>query len=115
MNKAFLYLYGNCTVTNLYRVYNLYKTFGSLPESFQEQVESFTFHEYEKDKTKKQLLWILFFVYDYQGNTILAKRCLDQFCAAFPWVAESKVSTVITELNSQYLDVTYDEGETYSI
>lgn len=114
-NKAFLYLYERCTVTNMYKVYNLYKSFETLPDDIQAQIETFTYCEFKKDKTKKQLLWILFFIYDCWGNSILAKRCFEQFCTAFPWVAQGQTAMVINELGKKYADVCYDEGETYDI
>ena len=114
-NKIFLLLYQNCSIKNIFKTYNLYKSYGTLHNNIQEQIESFTFNEYEKDKTKKQLLLILFFIYDYQNNTILAKRCLEQFCATFPWVFKSKASLMFKSFNKKYADVKYEEGVDYSI
>lgn len=114
-NKIFLLMYANCTIKNIGRTYNLYKSFGTLPDYVQEQIEAFIFYEYKKDATKKQLLLILFFIYDYQNNSVLAKRCLDQFCFAFPWVINSEMSSIFKDLNEKYADVTYEEGEEYSI
>ena len=114
-NKVFLLLYARCTINNICKAYNLYKSFGSLSENIQQQIENFTFLEYKKEPSKKQLLLILFFIYDYQSNTILAKRCLEQFCSAFPWIAESEVASIFKGLNEKYADVKYEEGELYSI
>ena len=108
-------LYSQCTTKNIGRTYNLYKSFGSLSDHVRQQIEDFTYYEYQKDTSKKQLLLILFFIYDYQNNTILAKRCLEQFCIAFPWVVESEVESIFKTLTLKYADVEYDEGEVYSI
>ena len=114
-NKFFLFLYKSCTPRNIFRIYSLYKSFGDLPDDIQEQIESFTYHEYKKDDTKKQLLLILFFIYDYQNNTILAKRCLNQFCDAFPWVFHGSASETFYKLKEKYSAVKLEEGEEYSI
>ncbi len=114
-NKTFLMLYKNCTVNNIFKTYNLYKSFGALPNIVQEQIESFTFKEYEKDMSKEQLLLILFFIYDYQNNTILAKRCLEKFCTAFPWALNGDTSSIFNAFIKKYADVKYEEGEEYSI
>ena len=114
-NKIFLLLYSQCTTKNIGRTYNLYKSFGTLSDYVKQQIEDFTYYEYQKDTSKKQLLLILFFIYDYQNNTILAKRCLDQFCVAFPWIAESEMESIFKELNDKYADIKYEEGEEYSI
>lgn len=114
-NKAFLFMYDQCSSQNVSRTYSIYKSFGELPIVAKKQIEAFTFHEYEKDRNKKQLLWILFFVYDYQGNTVLAKRCLEQFCEAFPWVLSNKDTAFVHKLIEKYSGVQYDETEEYSI
>ncbi len=114
-NKIFLLLYKGCSVKNIFKTYNLYKSYGALHNNIQEQIESFTYHEYKKDKTKKQLLLILFLIYDYQNNTILAKRCLEQFCDAFPWIFNSNASLIFKNFKKKYADVKYEEGEDYSI
>lgn len=114
-NKIFLTLYKSCTTTNVFKTYNLYKSFAALPYTVQEQIESFTFNEYMNDQAKKQLLLILFFIYDFQNNTILAKRCLEKFCIAFPWVFEGKLSSIFNMLNEKYADIKYNEEEEYSI
>ena len=114
-NKVFLMMYAKCSTNNVFRAYNLYKTFGSLPNHVQDQIETFIFLEYKKDTSKKQLLFFLFLIYDYQNNTILAKRCLEQFGSAFPWILESELSSIFKELNERYKDVEYEEGEMYSI
>ena len=114
-NKIFLMMYAKCSTNNIFRAYNLYKTYGSLPVHVQDQIESFIFFEYKKDVSKKQLLFFLFLIYDYQNNSILAKRCLEQFSLAFPWVFESDVASIFKVLNEKYEDVEYEESETYSI
>ncbi len=115
-NKAFLLLYSNCTTKNVGRTYNAYKNFGNLPSHVQDQIEAFTYYEYNKNINQRQLLLILFFIYDYQENSILAKRCLEQFCSAFPWIVNSsEVSSIFKGFKKRYADVEYVEGEVYSI
>lgn len=65
--------------------------------------------------SKKQLLFFLLLIYDSLNNTILAKRCLEQFSLAFPWVFESEVSSIFEGLNDRYKDIEYEEGAVYCI
>ncbi len=116
-NKAFLSLYEKCTTKTVKKTVSAYKHFKTLPPHTQEEIEAFTFSEYEKnDDTKKQLLLILFFIYDFQENSILAKRCLEQFCTAFPKIVSSgEVCSIFRGLQERYSDVEYVDGEVYSI
>ena len=45
----------------------------------------------------------------------LAKRCLDQFSEAFPWIKESGVSTIFEGFNEKYANINSEEGEGDSI
>ncbi len=114
-NKIFLLLYSDCTANIIGKAYNIYKSFETLSTPVQDQIEAFTYHEYQKDNSKKQLLLILFFIYDYQNNMPLAKRCLDQFSEAFPWIKESGVSTIFEGFNEKYANINSEEGEGDSI
>ena len=115
-NKVFLMLYEKCTTNNVFRAYNLYKSFESLAPQVQEQIESFTFHEYQKNPDKKQLLLILFLIYDIQNNNaVLAKRCLDQFCQEFKDIVDGDAASIFCRYKKKYNNVIYDEQESYSI
>ena len=114
-NKIFLSLYKKCTINTIGKTYSIYKSFGTLANSEQDQIEAFTYNEYQKDNSKKQLLLILFFIYDYQNNMPLAKLCLDKFCDAFPWVKESRLSSVFEGYIEKYSNVKCEEGEPYCI
>lgn len=117
-NKVFLSLYSKCTTNNVFKAYNLYKGrgFSSLSEEVQDQIEGFTYNEYNKDKSKKQLLLILFLIYDSQGNNpILAKRCLDQFCEAFDKIVLGDAASIFGQFREKYKDVVEDDGEEYCL
>lgn len=114
-NKVFLMLYERCSTKTVFRAYDQYKEFSSLRIDIQEQIESFTFHEYKKNSGKKQLLLILLWIYDYQNNTILAKRCLEQFCQEFPEIVSGPASVIFQPIVAKYKDVSYDMEEEYSI
>lgn len=110
-NKAFLLMYKSCTVNNVYRSFELYKRFSNLEESDQTQIEDFICKEYNKDNSKKQLLLLLFLIFDYQGNKPLAKYCLTQFCENYKALVNSvQLSDKFVKIKEAYADVEYDEN-----
>lgn len=79
-NKIFLKLYSNPIATNFIKTIHIYKGLGKLKTAIINELQDFIHHEYEISN-KWQLLFLLFLIYDFQGNQILAKITLDKFIA----------------------------------
>jgi hypothetical protein len=79
-NKIFLKLYSNPIATNFIKTIHIYKGLGKLKIATINELQDFIHHEYEISN-KWQLLFLLFLIYDFQGNQILAKITLDKFIA----------------------------------
>ena len=105
-NKIFLMIYDKCTVNNVFRAYNLYKSFEELEPYMQDQIEAFICNEYEKNKSKKQLLFLLFLIYDQRkNNDVLANSDLERFCMAFPNIVSGQASSIFEEFSKKYKNV----------
>ena len=110
-NKTFLLMYKSCTNNNVYRSFEIYNRFSNLDESDQTQIEDFICKEYHKDNSKKQLLLLLFLIFDHQGNKPLAKYCLAQFCETYKSIVNSvELSDKFKKINEAYLNIEYDES-----
>lgn len=108
-NKIFLSLYEGCSVNKVYRAYKLYKKLEDIDSNIYQEIEAFTYHEYIKDRSRKGLLLILFFIYDFQNNQLLAKKCLDLFCLTYPEFLSSKTTNgIFSEYKKRYDNVSYD-------
>lgn len=81
INKAFLKLYKNCNATNIKNAYHAYVGgMSKIPNERIYELEMFIYEEYNMDKNKWQLLFLLAIIYLYQENLLLAKNCFNQFC-----------------------------------
>lgn len=107
-NKIFLELFDNPTINNYVRAYQVYKSLHKLESNTFIRVENFIYNTYKENKEKHQLLFLLFLIYDYQGNHPLAKKNLYEFCNKEDinnLNKSKKFKNIFIPLNNKYKDI----------
>ena len=111
-NKVFLKLYQNNSSTNINKAYYTYQSIDKLPQQTIEELERFIYDAYKQDEEKTQLLFLLSMIYNYLGNSVLAKYCYDIFYQKNPHIQSApSLKAVLNFFNEEYKNIEYTDEE----
>ena len=103
LNATFLKVYMSCDAQTLVDAFRDYKCLEKLDGGSLMEAEEFIFQEYEGDKTKVQLQFLLFLLYNHRDETRLAKQALETLFQDERFSKDTKLSCILQPYREQYL------------
>lgn len=103
LNSVFLRVYMSGEAKTLVSAYRDYKCLGKLDGKSLMEAEEFICQEYESDKTKFQLLFLLFMLYDHRNEAVLAKEALLKLCKDERLPTDAKLASILQLFRKKYM------------
>ena len=103
LNAAFLRVYMSWDAKTLVNTHRDYKCLAKLDGRSLMEAEEFICQEYERDKTKFQLLFLLFMLYDHRDETVLAKEALLNLCKDERLPSDAKLASILQSFRKKYM------------